>query len=109
VRLHGIPKDIVSDQDRRFQARFWQALQKAFGSKLNFSSSYQPETDGQTERVNQILEDMLRACILDFQGKWEEYLLIIIVTSPPFTWPHLKHFTGEDVEHPYVGARLMKH
>ena len=46
VRLHRIPKDIVSDRDRRFQARFWQALQKAFGTKLNFSSSYHPETDG---------------------------------------------------------------
>jgi len=52
-------------------------LQKAFGTKLNFSSSYHPETDGQTERVNQILEDMLRAYILDFQGKWEEYLPLV--------------------------------
>ena len=76
-RLHGIPKDIVSDRDRRFQARFWQALRKAFGTKLNFSSSYHPETDGQTERVNQVLEDMLRACVLDFQGKWEEYLPLL--------------------------------
>lgn len=66
VRLHGIPSDIVSDRDQRFKARFWQALQKAFGTKLNFSSSYHPETDGQTERVNQILEDMLRACALEF-------------------------------------------
>jgi len=74
VKLHGVPKDIISDRDPRFQARFWKALQKAFGTKLQFSSSYHPETDGQTERVNQIVEDMLRACVLDFQGKWEEYL-----------------------------------
>jgi len=67
----------VSDRDRRFQARFWQALQKAFGTKLNFSSSYHPEIDGQTKRVNQILEDMLRAYILHFQGKWEEYLPLV--------------------------------
>ena len=46
VRLHGLPKDIVPDRDRRFQARFWQALQKSFGTKLNFRSSYHPETDG---------------------------------------------------------------
>jgi len=77
VRLHGTPKDIVSDRDQRFQARFWQALQKAFWTKLNFSSSYHPETDGQTERVNRMLEDMLRACVLDFQGKWEEYLPLV--------------------------------
>ena len=69
VRLHGMPLDIVLDRGQRFQARFWQALQRAFGTKLNFSSSYHLKTDWQTERVNQILEDMLRACVLEFQGK----------------------------------------
>jgi len=114
VCLHGIPKDIMSDRDRRFQVRFWQALQRAFGTKLNFSSSYHPETDGQTERVNQMLEDMLRACALDFQGKWEEYLplkssLIITVTNLPSKWNLLRHFMGENVEPPYVGMSWMKH
>jgi len=52
--LHGIPSNIVFDRDQRFQACFWQALQKAFGTKLNLSSSYHLETDGQTERMNQI-------------------------------------------------------
>jgi len=63
--------------DQRFQTRFWQALQKAFGAKLNFSSSYHPKIDGQTERVNQILEDMLRAGVLEFQGKWEDDLPLV--------------------------------
>ena len=72
IRLHGIPRDIISDRDSRFQSQFWKALQKAFGTKLQFSSSYHLETDGQTKRVNQILEDMLRACVSDFQGKWDE-------------------------------------
>jgi len=49
VRLHGIPTDIVSDIDQRLQARFWLALQKALGTKLNFSNSYHPEIDGQTK------------------------------------------------------------
>jgi len=75
--LHRIHLDIVSDRDQRFQAPFWQALQKALGTKLNFSSSYHLETDGQTQRVNQILEDMLRACVLEFQGKWEEDLPLV--------------------------------
>jgi len=66
--------NVVSDRDQRFQARFLQALQKAFGMKLNFNISCHPETDEQTERVNQILEDMLRACVLEFQGKWENDL-----------------------------------
>jgi len=64
-----MPLDIMSDRDQRFQAHFWQALHKPFGTKLNFSSSYHPETDRQTERV---LEDMLRACVMEFQAKWED-------------------------------------
>ena len=70
-------KDIASDRDQRLNARFWQAMQKAFGTKLNFTSSYYLETDGQTKRVKQILEDMLRACVLEFLGKWEDYLLLV--------------------------------
>jgi len=50
--LHGIPTDIVSNRDQSFQARFWRALQKAFGTKLNFNSSYHPETNRQTKKVN---------------------------------------------------------
>ena len=74
VRLNGIPIDIVSDRDQRFQACFYWALEKAFGTKLNFSSSYHPETNGQTERVNQILKNMLRAYVLEFQGKCEDVM-----------------------------------
>ena len=55
---------------------FLEGFTKTFGTKLEFSSAYHPETNGQTEGVNQIVEDMLRACVLDFQGKWEEYLLL---------------------------------
>ena len=73
-KLHYIPKDIVSNWDPRLQARFGKALHKAFGSKLQFSGFYHLETDGQTERVNRIVEDMLQACALDFQRKSEEYL-----------------------------------
>ena len=68
-----MPRDIISDRDSRFQARFWKALQKAFGTKLQFSSACGSKTNGQTERVNQIVKGMLRACVLDFQGNWEEY------------------------------------
>jgi len=52
VWLHGVPADIVSDRDQRFQAHVWQAPQKAFGTKLNFNSYYHREIDGQTKRVN---------------------------------------------------------
>jgi hypothetical protein len=64
VCLHGVPKKIVSDRGAYFTSRFWEKLHEAMDTKLNFSSVYQPQTDGQTERVNQILEDMLGACTL---------------------------------------------
>jgi transposase InsO family protein len=66
--LHGVPKKIVSDMGTQFTSRFWEKLHEALDTKLNFSSAYHPQTDGQTERVNQMLEDMLRACALkDYQ------------------------------------------
>jgi len=72
ARIHEIPLDIVSNRDKRFQTYFWQALQRAFEAKLNFSNSYNLETDGKINRVNQILNDMLRACVLEFERKWED-------------------------------------
>ena len=66
VRLHGVPSTIISDRDPRFTSRFWGAFQKAFGSKLCLSTAYHPQTDGQSERTIQTLEDMLRACAIDF-------------------------------------------
>ncbi|KAL6328610.1 hypothetical protein AAG906_003295 [Vitis piasezkii] len=65
VRMHGVPVSIVSDRDPRFTSRFWHSLQKALGTKLSFSTAFHPQTDGQSERVIQVLEDLLRACILD--------------------------------------------
>lgn len=62
----------MSDRDPCFIAKFWQGLHKALGSKLDFSTAYHPQTDGQTERVNQIVEDMLRSCVLEFKGAWDE-------------------------------------
>jgi hypothetical protein len=68
VRLHGIPVSMVSDRDPRFTSRFWWSLQEALGTKLTFSTTFHPQTDGQTERKIQTLEDMLRLCVLDFKG-----------------------------------------
>lgn len=72
VRLHGAPVSIVYDRDNRFLSRFWTGLQEALDTKLSFSTTYHPRIDGQTERTNQILEDMLRASVLDFKTKWDE-------------------------------------
>ncbi|KAK8617479.1 hypothetical protein V6N13_080395 [Hibiscus sabdariffa] len=77
VSLHGVPKSIVSDRDPKFTSRFWESLHTALGSRLNFSTSYHPQSDGQSERVIQVLEDMLRCCIIDFQGTWEKQLPLV--------------------------------
>src|SRR5574344_3113193 len=77
VRLHGVPKSIVSDRDPKFTSKFWQSLQRAMGTKLKFSTAFHPQTDGQSERTIQILEDMLRACVMDFEGSWNKYLPLI--------------------------------
>lgn len=74
LRLHGVPKRIVSDRGTQFTSKFWKSLHKALGTKLDFSSAYHPQTDGQTERVNQVLEDMLRACALTYGKNWEDSL-----------------------------------
>jgi hypothetical protein len=74
VRLHGVPRSIISDRGTTFTSRFWKALHKALGTQLKFSSAFHPQTDGQTERVNQQLEDMLRACAMDWNRSWSEHL-----------------------------------
>ena len=77
VRLHGVPLTIVSDRDSRFTSRFWRSLQEELGTKLCLSTAYHPQTDGQSERTIQTLEDMLRACTLEFQGNWDEHLPLV--------------------------------
>jgi transposase InsO family protein len=77
VRLHGVPKTIISDHGAQFIARFWEQLQHALGTKLIRSSVYHPQTDGQTERINQILEDMLRDCVLQYDKNWDKCLSMV--------------------------------
>nr|GEW05347.1 putative reverse transcriptase domain-containing protein [Tanacetum cinerariifolium] len=71
VARHGVSVLIISDCDGRFTLHFWQALQKALGTRLNMSTTYHPETDDQSERTIQTLEDMLRAYVMDFGGSWD--------------------------------------
>ena len=76
-RLHGIAVSIVSNRDPRFMSRFWKELQSTFGTRLNFSTAFHPKTDGQSERVIQVLEDLLRGCVLDFSGSWDRYVPLL--------------------------------
>jgi hypothetical protein len=72
--LHGVPMKIVSDKGSQFISKFWEKLHESMDTKLNFSSAYHPHTNGQTERTNQILEDMLRTCALKYGKSWDKSL-----------------------------------
>ncbi|GJV83713.1 putative reverse transcriptase domain-containing protein [Tanacetum coccineum] len=74
VTRHGVHVSIISDRDGRFTSRFWQTSQKALGTLLDMSTAYHPQADGQSERTIKTLEDMLRACVIDFGGSWDVHL-----------------------------------
>jgi len=74
VKPHGIPKTIISDRGLQFTAQFWERMHKSLGTSLVRSTAYHPQTSGQTERLNQVLEDMLGACVLSSRGSWESWL-----------------------------------
>ncbi|GKE62696.1 putative reverse transcriptase domain-containing protein, partial [Tanacetum coccineum] len=77
VARHGVPISIISDRDSRFKSRFWQSMQEALGTRLDISTAYHPQTDGQSESTIQTLEDMFRACVLDFGGSWDVHLSLV--------------------------------
>ena len=85
VKLHSVPSRIVSDRGTQFFSKFWKSLHEAMGTKLDFSSAYHPQTDGQTKRINQIIENMLRARVLTYAKDWEksltytEFSIIIVI------------------------------
>ena len=76
-KLHGFPKALVFDRDVEFTSNFWKGLFPYLGTKLNFSIAYHPQIDGQTKRVNRVLEDMLRMYVMDKPTKWEDYLQLV--------------------------------
>ncbi|KAL0453992.1 UNVERIFIED_CONTAM: Transposon Tf2-11 polyprotein [Sesamum latifolium] len=72
-----IPTSIVFDRDPRFTSHFWGSLHRALGTKLHFNTAFHPQTDGQSERTIQTLEDMMRACVIEFRGNWDDHLPLI--------------------------------
>ncbi|GJR00024.1 putative reverse transcriptase domain-containing protein [Tanacetum coccineum] len=77
VARHCVLISIISDRDSRLTSRFWQSMQEALGTRLDISTAYHPQIDGQSERTIQTLEDMLRACVLDFGGSWDVHLPLV--------------------------------
>ncbi|GKB40193.1 putative reverse transcriptase domain-containing protein [Tanacetum coccineum] len=88
VTRHGVPVSIISNRDGRFTSLLWKALHEALGTHLDMSTTYHPETDGQSERTIQTLEDMLRACVIDFGKK---------VRDAQLTGPEIIHETTEKI------------
>ena len=77
VRLHGIPITIISNRHSRFTLRFWGRLQEALGTRLNFCTTFHPQTDRQSKRVILVLEDMLRSCVIDYEGSWDRHIPLV--------------------------------
>jgi len=80
VRLHGVPTSILSDKDPRYTSKFWGSLHQALGTKLHLSSAYHTQTNGQSKRTIQSLEDLLRACVLEDFDSWDQCLPLIKFT-----------------------------
>ncbi|GJP80631.1 hypothetical protein CLOP_g10832 [Closterium sp. NIES-67] len=77
ISQHGIPTTLISDRDPKFTSKFWKELMSLLGTKLAMSSAYHPQTDGQTERLNQIVEQLLRAACKDDISKWDLHLPVL--------------------------------
>ncbi|GJU36146.1 putative reverse transcriptase domain-containing protein [Tanacetum coccineum] len=111
VTKHGIPVSIICDRDPRFASNFWKSLQKALGTSLDMSTAYHPQTDGQSERTIQTLEDMLRACVIDFGNGWVKHLPLVEFSynnsyHASIIVHRLKDFMVESVVLPCVGPSL---
>nr|GFB53365.1 reverse transcriptase domain-containing protein [Tanacetum cinerariifolium] len=87
VARHGIPVSIICDRDERFTSNFWKSFQNALGMDICMSTAYHPEIDGQSERTIQTLEDMLRACVVDFGKGWVKHLPLAEGWRIPTDWP----------------------
>ena len=77
LRLHGVPLSIISDRGPQFTSHFWKSFQKGLGTQVNLSTTFHPQTDRQAKRTIQTLEDMLRSCVIDFKGSWDNHLSLI--------------------------------
>ena len=77
VRLHGIRISIISHRDLRFTSRFWGKFQEVLSTRLNFSTAFHPQTDRQSKRVIHVLKDMLRSCVIDYEGSWDRHIPLV--------------------------------
>ena len=77
MRLHGVPFSIISDRGPQFTSHLWKSFQKVLGIQVNLSTTFHPQTDGQVNHTIHTLEDMLRACVIDFKCSWDDHIPLI--------------------------------
>nr|GEV18511.1 hypothetical protein [Tanacetum cinerariifolium] len=111
IVMHGMSISIISDRNNRFTARFWQTMQEALGTRLDISTAYHPQTEGQSERTIQTLEDMVRACVLDFGGNIRIHvdpskIKAVKTWEAPRTSSEVHLFLG--LERPLIGVMTKK-
>ena len=92
---------------------FWRTLHAELGTRFDLSTAFHPQTDGQSERTIQVLEDMLRACVIEFGGHWDNFLPLAEfsynnIYTQVLIWPHLRHCMGGDVGLPFVGLMHLR-
>jgi transposase InsO family protein len=107
--LHGVPKTTLSDRGSQFVARFWEQLHLSLETHLIHSLAYHPQTDGQIERVNQILEDMLRACVMEYTGSWDKNLPWAEFSynnnyQESLKWHHSRHLMDDNAASCSIGS-----
>nr|GEU98415.1 putative reverse transcriptase domain-containing protein [Tanacetum cinerariifolium] len=105
---HGVPVLIISYHDGRFTSHFWKSLNKALGTRLDMSTAYHPKTDGQSERTIQTLEDMLRACVLDFGKGWDKYLPLVEFSHNNSYHTSIKAALFEALDHPRDNEKIVQ-
>ena len=113
MRLHGVPTSIISDKGAQFIANFWRSFQKGLGTQVNLSRAFHPQTDGQDKRTIQTLEDMLRSCIIDFKGSWDDHLPLIEFSCnnsyhSSIQWHRTRPYMGGSADHLLVGLMLAR-
>ena len=111
VRLHGVPVLIISDRGAQFTAQFWKCFQKNFCPKVNLSTAFHPQMDGQAKRNIQTIENILRSCVINFKRNLADQELSLRSSTQqlPFKHPkvHMKYFMGEDPNFLLIGLKLV--
>ncbi|WMV43229.1 hypothetical protein MTR67_036614 [Solanum verrucosum] len=106
VRLHGVPFSIISDRGTQFTSKFWRKLHDELGTQLTFSTTFHPQTDGQSERTIQVLENMLKACVIDFGGHWDKFIPLLKDAQDKMSSIQAKFFAAQSRQKKYADYKV---